>query len=163
MQMRTLHSKLAYCNYKNKLTSLIRCSDKRYYGEKFDSFKGNIKGTWKIINNILRDKNYHNGKYFDTEILSNGKILSDHKQIVSKFNDFLLYWPGSGKKMVPVNPNISITDTIPLLNTYSFFITPCTPSEIKTIILNIKNSNGIGIDHYFTKLLKLLLTVCQYR
>ena len=28
MQMNTLDSKLAYCNYKNKLTTLIRCSEK---------------------------------------------------------------------------------------------------------------------------------------
>ena len=90
MQMKTLDSKLAYCNYKNKLTTLIRCSEKKYYAEKFDSLKRNIKGTWKIINNIIRDKSCTNGKCSVTEILSNGKILSDPKQIVSKFNDFLL-------------------------------------------------------------------------
>ena len=40
---------------------------------------------------------------------------------------------------------------MPLPNTDLFYITPCTASEIKTIILNMKNSNGIGIDGYSSK------------
>ena len=42
--------------------------------------------------------------------------------------------------------------------THSFYITPCTPSERKTIILNMKNSNGIdiGIDGYSTKINKAI-------
>ena len=40
---------------------------------------------------------------------------------------------------------------MPLPNTDSFYITPCTASE-KIIILNMKNSNDI--DGYFTKFIK---------
>ena len=55
MQTKTIESKLIYRNYKNKLTTIIRLSQKKYYADKFDSLKGNIKGTWKIINIILNE------------------------------------------------------------------------------------------------------------
>ena len=47
---------------------------------------------------------------------------------------------------------------MPLPNTDSFYITLCTTSEIKTIILNMKNSNGIGrpIDSYSIKIIKAI-------
>ena len=43
---------------------------------------------------------------------------------------------------------------MPLPNMESFYITPCTANQIKTIILNMKNSNGI--DGYFTKIIKAI-------
>ena len=49
MQIKSIESKLIYRNYKNKLTTIIRFSQKKYYADKFDSLKENIKGTWKMI------------------------------------------------------------------------------------------------------------------
>ena len=34
MQAKTLESRLNYCNYKNKLTTVIRLSEQKYYAEK---------------------------------------------------------------------------------------------------------------------------------
>ena len=45
MQNKSIESKLIYRNYKNKLTTIIRLSQKKYYADKFDSLKGSIKGT----------------------------------------------------------------------------------------------------------------------
>ena len=55
MQTKSIESKLIYRIYKNKLTTIITLSQTKYDAEKFDSLKGNIKGTKKIINNILHE------------------------------------------------------------------------------------------------------------
>ena len=45
---------------------------------------------------------------------------------------------------------------MPLPNTDSFYVTPCTASELKTIILNMKSSNGVDADGYSTKIMKAI-------
>ena len=109
MQTKSIESKLIYRNYKNKLTTIIRLI--MYYADNFDSLKGNIKSTWKIIDNILHENSCPAVNSFVTEILSGENIIHDFKDIVSKFNDFFVNIdPDLAKKITPGNPNISITD-----------------------------------------------------
>ena len=99
------------------MTTIIRLLQKKYYADKFDSLKGNIKGTWKMINNILHENSCPAVNSFVTEILSGENIRHDSKEIVSKFNDFFVnIGPDLAKKITPGNPNTSITDTMPTQN-----------------------------------------------
>ena len=54
------------------------------------TLKGNIKGTWTIISNILQENSCASVNSSMTEILSDGNIICDSQEIVSKFNDFFL-------------------------------------------------------------------------
>ena len=63
--------------------------------------------------------------------------------MVSKFNEFFINI-GPALTKNSENSNNSVTDTMPLANT-SFFISSCTASELKTTVMNLKNSNGNGI------------------
>ena len=49
-----------------------------------------MKGTWKIINNILHQNNSSLMSNFISEIFINGQIIKDTKQIANKFNDFFV-------------------------------------------------------------------------
>ena len=60
LQPKTLNSKLKYINYKNKLMTVIRNSEKLYHTNKFDNPKGNIEGTWQLINKILHENTHLN-------------------------------------------------------------------------------------------------------
>ena len=42
--------------YKNILTHVIRKSKQNYYAKQFDKTKGNIKGTWKVVNSVLHER-----------------------------------------------------------------------------------------------------------
>ena len=42
-----------YKTYKNKLTSILR-DRKKYYKKLLEKEKNNIKGTWNILNTIIR-------------------------------------------------------------------------------------------------------------
>ena len=95
---------------------------------------------------------------FVTETLSGGNIIHESKEIVSKFNDFFAnIGPDLAKKITPGNPNTSITDTMPTPNSASFFIAPCTSNEIQTVIANLSNSNGIGIDGFLIRPIQFVI------
>ena len=64
-----------------------------------------------MINTILHENSCLAENSFVTEILSGGNIIHYFKEIVSKFNDFLVnIGPNLAKKITPGNPNSSITD-----------------------------------------------------
>jgi len=42
-----------YKAYRNKLNTLIRTTEKKYYEEKFMEATDDMKKTWKIIKNII--------------------------------------------------------------------------------------------------------------
>ena len=90
LQSKTLNSKIKYINYKNKLTTVIRNSEKLYYKNKFDNLKGNIRETWQLINKILRENSHQLHQCFINEIISDGIIVKDHFLIASIFNKFFI-------------------------------------------------------------------------
>ena len=64
-------------HYRNKLNHLIRFTKKNYYKSKLDKAQGDMRATWRIINEILNKKKsqpvhisniVHNGKQFDKKI-----------------------------------------------------------------------------------------------
>ena len=76
-----------YKSYRNKLTSVLRKSEKDYYVQKLDSVKGNLAKTWKVLNAIT---SRHTQSSVVDEIVYNNSIIKDPKQIANKFNDFFV-------------------------------------------------------------------------
>ena len=77
-----------YTNYRNKLKTLLRKAEVSYYRNQLNSFAGDLRQTWKLLNNLL-NKNGIN--YFtDTITSEDGSIITDHCKIVEQFNDFFI-------------------------------------------------------------------------
>ena len=79
-----------YKAYKNKLNHLLRISERKYYYDKFESVKGNLGSSWKLIKKVL-----NKGKHIDapSEFKIGNKMSQDGIEIVDAFNNFLLlYW-----------------------------------------------------------------------
>ena len=82
---------------------MIRNSEKLYYKNKFDNLKGNIRGTWQLINKILREITHQLHQCCVNEIFSDGITVKDPFLIASKFNEIFINsltavsW-GSGNK-----------------------------------------------------------------
>ena len=76
-----------YKAYKNKLTNLLRTSEKMYYRDKFLEAKNDIKNTWKVIKFII-------GKNRKTECIKeltiNGTTVTDEERIANKMNDYFV-------------------------------------------------------------------------
>ena len=70
-----------YKNYRNKLTKIIRASEKNYYQQKLLAVKDNMFKTWKLLNTMM----YRNTKFNKlNEIIIDGKLENDMSKIVSK-------------------------------------------------------------------------------
>ena len=59
-----------------------------YYKDHFEKRKGNIKLTWKGINDLLGKSN--KDSEFPSHLIHNGKIAKDDADIAESFNDFFI-------------------------------------------------------------------------
>jgi hypothetical protein len=153
LQRGTWESKYHYIKYKNKLTSIIRHSEKTYYADRFNAVRGNIHDTWKVINKVLQ-KQPHDAS--SMPMLSiDGRISEDQNEIAKKCNDFFVnIGPDLAKKIPAITKCRSIYDTLPSANPSSIFLVPCTTDEIIMIINNLQNSSGVGVDCFLTRVIK---------
>ena len=52
----TTQNEFLYKCYKNKLNHSLRVAKRRYYRNKIEEAKSNIKSTWRLLNEILNKK-----------------------------------------------------------------------------------------------------------
>ena len=69
----TTENKDRYKRYRNRLTTLIRVSRKRYYSNKIESNQGNVKVLWQTIYDLLKSKK----KVCPDVIVENGNEITD--------------------------------------------------------------------------------------
>ena len=85
---RSAESEHKYKIYKNKLTSILRLTEKTYYSTLLEQQRTNVKGTWTILNKVI-NKKYNkptNPEYF----LKNNTGISKKEDIANGFNHFFL-------------------------------------------------------------------------
>ena len=79
--------------------------------------KGNIKGTWRFINNVLQDVSCSAVQSTIMEIKSCGNVITNPMDIASKFNDYFVnVGPDLANKISPGALSASIKDTMPAPN-----------------------------------------------
>ena len=87
-------NKNKFTKYTNKLTNLLRIAKADYYSSVFAKLKGDTKGIWTEINNVLGNKKY---KKLPSSLYNNNLQLHSVKDIVEEFNDYFL---SMGKKLI---------------------------------------------------------------
>src|SRR5579872_5093365 len=80
-------NKLAYKKYKNILKTVVRAAERDYYLTKFTETVSDIKGTWKIINSILKTTAPSN---LIACLKINNIMKTDAKMIVEEFNSYFI-------------------------------------------------------------------------
>ena len=81
-------NKKIYKSYHNKLTSLMRTSERNYYEQQLDLNKQDLKKSWKVIKEIINRTD--NTKDSQMEYLVNNKLTNDNDLIVNAFNDYFI-------------------------------------------------------------------------
>ena len=141
-----------YRKYKNRLQHRMRTEEKKYNGELFEKYRGNMKKSWNLIKSII-----HRGKKtkVQNKFTCNGNIINDKNIICEKFNNF---FTGIGP---------SLADAIPHQNRQpesylnerlvnNIFLTMVTEKEIVEIV-NDLNNGAPGYDDIPASILKLAL------
>ena len=90
----TLQRELHYKRYKSKLNHLIRNAKKTYYDNKFDRAKGDLKETWRLINEVISTKSKQSS--LPSSFKSNGIAINDPFEIA---NGFCRYFTNIGSSL----------------------------------------------------------------
>ena len=143
-----------YRIFKNRLQHRIRSEEKKYFGELFDKYKGNMKKSWGLIKDIIfRGKK----SKIQTKFISNGNLITDKNIVCDKFNSF---FTGIGPTLANAIPN---QNRVPesyldakILN--SMFLTMVTDEEVVKIVNDLKNG-APGYDDIPASILKLSLPI----
>ena len=133
LRSRTVISETKYKLYNNKLTSILRFSEKSYYSKRLLENKGNAKGIWKILNTIINKRTRPNE--LPRQFINNGETFSSNKAITSEFNVFFSTIGPKLADSIPILDNgVTIYDYMGQPNKNSMFITPVSEDEIITTV-----------------------------
>ena len=143
--------------YKNKLTSLIKHSEKKYYQDRFQDLQRNIRDTWRLINEVIHEQPGILNHLTTPSTYVDCSLLNDPVKVANKCNDFFVNIGSDLEaKKPPVTRNIHITDIMSTPNSSSMFIEPCTADEIASIISELKNSKGTGVNGFLTSVIEFI-------
>ena len=136
MKYDTSFNKITYTQYKNKLTTKLRKTEKEYYKCLLETNKNNLKKTWSIIRSVI---NNCKPSKLNESFLYNNSVITDKNEVSNKFND---YFVNVGKTLAAQIPKSgpSFHKYLPEANKECIFLIPTDEREIRHIILNIRNS-----------------------
>jgi hypothetical protein len=146
------HEKYKY--YRNRISTLIRVSKKKYYYEYFEINLNNMKNTWDGINDLINRKKRKSCKISGLKDTETGQIIRDPSVLPNLLNK---YFASIGHKLGTdtTQSESHFSDYMKNIQIQqSFFCTPITPSEIESEILSIPNKKAYGLYSYPTKILK---------
>ena len=99
MKKRTLDNEKIYKDYKNLFEKIKKCAKKKYYRNKIKLFENYIRGTWKIMKEIIGKKKC-NSQILPKQILVDKIEVNDARSIAEKFNEFYVnVGPNLAKKI----------------------------------------------------------------
>ena len=119
--------------YRNILTSVIRNSRNIYYQNLFLKNRNNLSKTWEVIRGLVNRKDRRSTV---RELTIGGIGETDGSKIAEELNSF---FTNVGSQIHNSLPDVSEAQ-MSYSNVSSFFLSPVTPSEIKTFIMSLKNT-----------------------
>jgi len=142
---------------------LIRTAQKKYYAERFEDVRNDIKRTWQLIKNVI-DDNLGCSKTISVKELSCGSsTVTDPTSIANKFNEYFTH-SHIGPNLDDKIPYISGSHLDYIKNTVSksMFIKPTNVYEIKKIISELHSGKSPGYDGFSAKVIKTISEfVCE--
>ena len=149
-------SKEVYQKYRNFVTLEIRKSKIKYYNNKFEEVKRDIKQTWRLINNVLKPKS--NKQNVIRKIVENDVTYVNSKEIGDKINDFFVNIGRNIAESVGSEPRDHLKFLKHVNQTNSFFFRPVTSHEISNMIKSLKNKSS-NINTCPIKILKIIANI----
>ena len=118
-------------------------SKSNYYHEFFNNNLKNSKKIWSGINDLISSKSKNKNSSIALDI--NGNLTSDKKLIAESFKVFYKYFKIAEKvKRNHPATKKSYRDYLDKTCRNSFFFTPTTPDEVKSIIKSLDTSKATG-------------------
>ena len=129
-----------FTDFRNKLNKQICEAKEKFYQNKFKENEGNVKKTWEIINNVIKNKS----KITQEIIINEGNRELPSNEVPNKF---INYFTSIADLLISNIPQTNINASSYLTNRTenSFFMYPIVKKEIECAINDLKN-NGRGVN-----------------
>ena len=132
-----------YKIYRNKLNHLIKISKNKYFTQKLENARSDLKVTWKILKDLMkttkRKSNYPNAfKY-------NNNMISDSALIAGQFNDYFTNI-GPSLNLKLQDTNIDPMHYLGGNYVHSLFFSPTDVSEVNCLLNEINVNKSTGPD-----------------
>lgn len=143
-----------YKQYKNRLLKVIECGKRMYYSDSLAKTRNDIKGTWSIINSVIKN-NVTSPNTQDSFLSENNQVVSNPGDISNNFNKYFVnVGPNLSRKIPIVNNAYSPMDYMDSRNTNSMYINPTDNLEVLNIVKKFKSKTStdlLDIDMCFVK------------
>ena len=157
LRNRCPQSENKYKRYKNRLTSILRVSEKMHYSKLLEQNVNNSKGTWKILNNVLKPN--QGPTCTPNEFVSEDKnIVKGKTNIANGFNNFFVNVGSNLAKNIPCHQEKSFYDFLGNKNTSSMFIEPVVQKEILNLTSQCKGKNSKDCNDISMKVIKNVMS-----
>jgi hypothetical protein len=140
-----------YKQIKNTVNIAIKSAKSAYFDNKFNSCKGDIKKTWKTLNNLLSRKT--NQSTTIKNLATGHSELNDPYQVANYINQ---YFANIGEELgnSTTDTNIPFEKYITPSNTEFTLENTCS-SEVLSILNSLATCKATGLDGISTKILKM--------
>lgn len=134
---------------RNKTNVLIRQAKKDYYREKIENSENSSKEMWKQINSITG--NNPKSKCIKSVKNVNGELVTERVEVANTFNKF---FTEIGSKMAEKLNHRRNTHFPSRNKSKTIFLNPVSETEVKTLIMSLKNGSSSGFDGVSSRILK---------
>lgn len=142
-----------YKCFRNRLNHSIRFTKNEYYRNKLNLARGNIKQTWRIINDISENDPSVNILESTSFNRINGEKVTSNRENANLFSE---HFKGVGVNLVESVKNCSLPSDFlkESSEVSSFYLKPVNVEEIAALISGLKNNCSLGPDGISSELLK---------
>jgi len=140
LKQRTEKAEIKYKAYKNKLTKILRLRKETYYSSCLEENKGNMKGTWKIINGLIRKK--VNEDAYPKFIIKDNRCIDKKQDVAEEFNDFFVNVGLNLARDIVEPKEKNGLDELIENNLQSLYLSEVCESEVRGTVLNCKSKRS---------------------
>ena len=138
----------------------MKCAEKKYYTDRINENKDNMKKTWGIIKEAI-GPSCASAKT-NLKFKEGDSVVEDVPTIVDKFNETFVNLGPNLARNIDVDGTPSPTSYIEDRNANSIFVSPVSVEEVRNIILSLKNSSAPGWDQIKPAILKRVADVISF-
>lgn len=148
-------NKTNYTTYKNILPQSIRVAKRLFFENQFDNYKGNIRKTWGIINQMLQRGN---SRTLPDYIMNGNTTLDDPVMMANAFNTFFVNI-GENLASEICGEGVNFTDYFAGNYHNSCYFYPTDRWELIKIINNLETNKAPGFDGIHVNVIKKISNV----
>ena len=137
---------------------MIRIAKRNYYESQFVRARNNIKDTWKLINEVINNKNTK--RVLTSQFKIDEKVVSDPKELADKF---CKYFNNIGISLANKIPSTDKSFRISLETSIreTIWLKPVTHAELEYVCMTLSLLRRWALIIYLCILSRILLSISQ--